>query len=523
VETGRLYLNRQVTAIAALGECSREELDELARRRRGTTTRQLLEMLGLEPALVPACAGHLDARLDEGTRLEHTLDALCDDEALRLRIVDRARVLRDRVVRLVERHGDGEAIVLADLGWGASIQRRLARVLGLAGLRTRVDGLYLLTHAGAAETVASGGRVSGFLASLGHPGVVSDAVLRSPEVIEQVCMAAQGTQTGLDEELEPVLAELRVPSAQLAEAAAVRDGIRAFQRLYLRYRSAVPARLESISSRPEQLAPILARACVDPTAAEAARFAAWRHEDGMGCERTEALAGGRLLDRARHLAPEQVRETAFADSYWPSALVRLHDPHAADLVAAQAAGLVGADACSSRLETGTMVIEASAGLAIDTASRVEIVPRRNRHGLSFVEAKLRGGHIERVQIRLGTRPALVRIDKLELTLHVKDSPEPLSVRLESPECAEMLDTVNVDRISGRLLAGWADHGFVSFATGHVAGSRTVYRVDVELMFMGLTWDAETAPWKSGAREEPRRLTGTRIGARLRGAGGLLRR
>ena len=490
VEAAKLFLNRQVTTIASIGDGSPSELAELLVRRQGTTARELLEMLEIDPALAPSCIGRLDRRL-EGTA---ALESICEDEGLRLGIQSRARLMRERIVRLVrQEHGGADGpFVVVDLGWAASIQRRLSQILVQAGVDMRVDGLYLVTHAGAVDSVAAGGRVSGFLASFGHPSVISDAVLRSPEVLEQVCTAEHGTQLGLTEDLEPVLAEPCLPEAQLLEAGAVRDGIRAFQRAYLRYRAELPGKVPALSSRAGQLAPIVARSCVDPTTEEAVRFGSWHHDAGLGSSDTESLAPGALADRFRHLAPDQVRDASREETYWPSAVARLLDPHVADLCAAQDAGLLSPDACTSTVETGPMAIEATAGVGIVPGCAVEVEPLRNRYGLSFVGATLRAAHVEGLQIRLGTRPALLRIDRLALRLHLGESPEVLTVRLELPERQGMLELVNVTRISDRIFAGTADHSLLRFATARVAGARTVSRVDVELSFMALGWDAQTA-------------------------------
>ncbi len=494
VETTKLHLNRQVVTAASIGDASRDEIERLLSRREAVTVRQLLEMLGVDPALCPGLAGHLDSPLDEPHRANDTFDALAEDELVRQRIQAHAATLRERIVRLVRREqGDlDEPFVLVDLGWGASIQRRLAQVLRQSGVDLRVDGLYLVTHEGAVDTVTLGGQVLGFLASLGHPSTIAKAVIRSPEVLEQVCMPEQGTQLGLTEELEPVLAEASLPERQRVEAAAVRDGIRAFQRTYLRYREALPDKVRSLGAAADQLAPIVARACVDPTAEEAARFGAWQHDAGQGTEHVEHLANDRLAERIRHLDPEQLRDLPMAQVYWPNAVARLHDPHLADLAAAQAAALIDPDAGATDLETGEMAIEASAGIALDASSAVELTPRRNHNGLSFARASLSGAHIERIRIRLGTRPAIVRIDRLELRLYVKDMAETQIVRLDLPEQAGLLDLENVVRLSNRVLASLADHAFLGFETAHIAPLRTVHRVDVELCFLALGWDAQSS-------------------------------
>jgi predicted HAD superfamily hydrolase len=494
VETTKLYLNRQVVTAASIGEGSRDEIERLLARREAVTVRQLLEMLGVDPELCPSLAGHLDSPLDEPHRRNDTFDALSEDELVRQRIRANATALRERIVQLVRRqHGDAEGpFVLVDLGWGGSIQRRLAQLLHQSGADLRVDGLYLLTHEGAVDTVTLGGRVDGFLASFGYPSAISDAVIRSPEVLEQVCMPEHGTQLGLTEELEPVLAEACLPERQRVEAAAVRDGIRAFQRTYLRYRGALPDKVRSLGRAADQLAPVVARACVDPTPEEAARFGAWQHDAGQGTEHVEHLANDRLVEHIRHLDPEQLRELPMQQIYWPNAVARLHNPHLADLAAAQAAGLLDLDAGGTEVETGKMALEASEGIALEPSSTVELTPRRNHNGLSFMRATLQGAHIERIRIRLGTRPAIMRIDCLELRLYVKDMAETQVVRLDQPEQAGLLDLENVVRLSNRVLASLADHAFVGFQTAHVAPLRTVHRIDVALSFLALGWDAQSS-------------------------------
>jgi FMN phosphatase YigB (HAD superfamily) len=490
LETTMLHLNRQVAAVASIGSSAQEEVERLLMRREAPTTGELLGMLGIDPALAPGLGSHLAGSLEEGIRRTQTLDAIWEDETLRLRVEAEAGALRNRIVRMVDglRAGADGPFVLVDLGWGASIQRYLVQILEQAGVGLRVDGLYLLTDARAVEAVSSGGRVAGFLGSFGHPSAICDAVMRSPEVLEQSCMPDQGTQVGLTEGLEPILAKSGVPRAQAVEAAAVREGVRAFQDHYLRYREAMPEKVRSLATAADQLAPIVARSCIDPTAEEAMRFGRWHHDHGQGSDRTEQIAAGGLVDQVRHLDPEQIRELPIG-AYWPAAVARLHDPHLADLSAAQAAGLLRPGALSTELETGEMLIEASEGDAIDRASNVAVRPRRNHHGLSFVRASLRAGHVARVQVRVGERPTLVRIDRLLLRLYLKDSAEVREVRLDDPGSAAMLDSVNMVRISDRVLGSAADHGFLSFATSHVAGSHAVYRVDVELSFSALAWDA----------------------------------
>src|SRR4029079_17482564 len=92
----------------------------------------------------------------------------------------------------------------------------------------------------AQELFLDGAQRRGVLADLGLPGPQVDAIMRSPEILEQVCMPEHGSQTGLTEDLRPILADSEEPSLQTVERAAVQQGVVAFQREWLRYRDAFP-------------------------------------------------------------------------------------------------------------------------------------------------------------------------------------------------------------------------------------------------------------------------------------------
>ena len=532
VEAARLYLNRQVVTVAAICEASYDELSDVTLLRRDEPTlRELLAILGVDTGLVPELSAHLDSRLDDGARREEMLQSLAASEPVRLRIQARAAQLRERIVRLVRREADESdpTFTVVDLGWGASIQRRLRELLRQSEVDLQVDGLYLVTHAGAVDAVAGGGRVGGFLANFGFPEATSEVVRRSPEVLEQSFMPEVGTQIGLTEELEPVLADVLLPEGQRVEAEAVRDGIRAFQRTYLRYRGALPEKVGSLADAADQLAPIVTRSCIDPTAEEAARFGAWQHDSGEGTDRVESLADDRLAALLFHLQPGQLFGPASEGIYWPSAGARLRDPHLADLVAARNSGLLSEDVGATEAETGPMTIRVSEGEAIEASTATEEVPRRNHRGLSFLSANLWGGHIERIQIVPGTRPTLLRVDRLVLRLHIRDVSQPLEIRLDEPQNAHVLTPVNLLRFSERLFASTDEHGHLIVATPYVTGpSKQVYRVDVEFSFVALPWDSDAArvTGASGAERQLQEVLGSaswRITTPLRKLSGLLRR
>ncbi len=144
-------------------------------------------------------------------------------------------------------------------------------------------------------------------------------VIRSPEVLEQVCMPAQGTQLGLTGD-----ARAGARRVLAAGGAGARGSSRA------RRHPRLPAHLPPLSDHDAAQGPLVgatvpassrrssARACVDPTTEEATRFGVWHHDAGHGSEETESLAEGSVADRISGISTR----TSCAVSRWRRATGR---------------------------------------------------------------------------------------------------------------------------------------------------------------------------------------------------------
>ena len=480
-----LWLNRDVCTRAAIGSATREELEVFLIRRTPPTVADVMRTLGLGVGDVPALAGHWDTRLEDAILRELLLDELTADGPVRERLITQARQLRERLVRYIDsKVGPDETLVLCDLGWGATIQSRLAKALEHAGRGRRIVGLYMVTHEGAALSAAPGVEIEGFLANMGAPGPVVGIALRAPEVLEQTCMPSHGPQRDIGEDLEPVYDAGGPPTVQHVEAQAVRHGVLAFQREYLRYSLRTPGKLTPLGDAPDLLAPILMRSIAAPTADEAAMFGRWMHDEGSGSAATDSLVDAEWLAKLRHLSPEQLPAVPMNDLYWPWGLARQQDPELAELAAALAAGLVSTDATSTAAETGELTIEAIQGIGLEGCPRFHSIPRKNRAGLSFVSHSMKSGSIERIQIRLGQKPIVARVDWLTIRLWAQGSSEPIVLRLEDPAGFARLDRVNMLFLAPNLFLSTAAEAVLGFATSSVTPA-VVYRVDVELGFASL--------------------------------------
>lgn len=480
-----LWLNREVLALAAVSDASEEDLRPLLERRRRPTVARLLRTLGLSFADLPRFAGHAETRLDDPTTSVNLFEAIEADESVRVKVVAHAAAARERIVRYVQRELAGDArLVCVDIGWGATAQGLLDRALAQTGLGVDVCGLYLATHAGAAQRTFQGTPTAGFLAEFGLPLEATRLLVRSPEVLEQICMPDHGSQVGLGEDLEPVLEEGERDPVQAAQAATVRDGVLAFQREWARYRLATPGKVAALSGAAELLRPLLVRAVAAPTAEEVAAFAGWLHDENQGSDATEAMVNPALEPMLRHLDPAGLRDLPMHDLYWPFAAAARIDPTWPALIDLAAAGELPWDALSGEADTGPFTVRVGRGAMVDTDDQ-QVGGRivRNRFGLSAVHGTLRGGSIEELVIRPSDVPAVVRLDHLELRCHVQGRAEPEVIVLRDPQDFTRLQRVNAFWLNPNLFVAHGTAAELRLGLDDVVGH--VFRVDVQVAFATL--------------------------------------
>jgi FMN phosphatase YigB (HAD superfamily) len=483
-----IWLSRQVCARAAIVEGAHEELEALFVRRNLPTLREFCATLGLEPGELPTLSDRADARLDDAGLGDAVIDEIVYDAELRNRVVAASRELRRRVVRSVqEQVPAGERrIVLVDLGWGATVQGLLQKLLRADGVECEVAGLYLVTRDQAAERMLDGLEIHGFLGSAGRPEPAVEAIMRSPEILEQVCMPDFGSQVDLSPSLEPVLAEVGEIAHRAPQRAAVQQGIAAFQREWVRYRSAREGALPLLSGAAAraQLRVMLFRAVAAPAPEEAAILAGWVHDENFGSEAFESVVAGPAAKAVRHSDPRTLVQIPMTDLYWPYGLAALHDEPLAASVAAASSGLVPWEAFGSELETGEFEVFPDIGWGFSAAGSWTVTPRRNRNGLSYVRAVVAGDFVKRVRLDPAQRPCVLRLDWIRLRCRVHDAPEPVTIDFEHPRDFARISLRGARWIGPKLLLVEGDDPQLVIAVEAAAG-RPVYRVVVECAYAAL--------------------------------------
>jgi hypothetical protein len=372
---------------------------------------------------------------------------------------------------------------MVDLGWGATIQSMAQRLLEEAGIPCRTVGLYLVTGEKAAQRALEGVESHGFLASYGLPEDEVFAVMRSPEVLEQLCMPDHGSQVSLTEELQPVLADAPEEFAfQGVQRAAVQQGILAFQREWSRYRVALPETLEPLWRCPrELLLATIVRAVVAPTPDEAALFGPWLHDENFGSQRVDSIATGPSAKALPHLDPRTLIDIPMTELYWPFGLAALHDEHLARSAAMVATGQLSWDAFAPELETGRFEVYPDLGWGFSEESKVAIKVRRNRRGLSLARATIRGDFVKRVRLDPAKQPSVVRLDWIRLRCRVHGRHEPVTILLETPEDFAALRLHGAHAIGPKILVAPGDDPYFILDVEERAGGR-VYEVELECAF-----------------------------------------
>lgn len=418
VEAKPVWLSRHVTSIAALDSFDADSVHEFIRRSYSLTVRELLSVLHLRTGEVPALVNHLDSIVDNGDIAERIAIALTESPHLQNRLKATITATRERMVRHLSSVGalDDPEMVMVDLGWGGTIQRQLATALKIAGLKVKPAGLYLVTDNRSAHSYAAGLRLEGYLAQAGHPVEVCGTIVRSPEVLEQCVNALCGSLVGFTEDGSPVLGRVSESNTQNAERLAAQEGMLAFQQMWNSYVRASGGDWPSLArhqSAKDRLANILVSALKAPTPAEAAVFGNWVHEDNFGSSLVTKVVPDDLVAALPYLSPLDLADLGMRDSFWPT------------LLTASDTGLAAAGTALANGDVTPEVFEAS-GEPFETtlyyrtggnkwtksgSCRVRI----NRNGLSFARLYFEHHDTLDLSLILPGRPAIVRVDWVEVS------------------------------------------------------------------------------------------------------------
>jgi FMN phosphatase YigB (HAD superfamily) len=118
-------------------------------------------------------------------------------------------------------------LVLADLGYSASVQKALRRIFDREGIHIRLHGAYLMTLDDAFDDIAPGDSAAGLISDLVVTPHVKRMLIRNVALLEQMCCSPRGSVR--DYRGAEALREINPrPAEQIALAAEIQKGALAF-------------------------------------------------------------------------------------------------------------------------------------------------------------------------------------------------------------------------------------------------------------------------------------------------------
>jgi FMN phosphatase YigB (HAD superfamily) len=487
IEVQTLWASRQVCALASVYEGTPQELSAFLTRRRAPTVGQLAQQLGVSLAEVPALADLADRRLDIPGVADAALSAISAEPAVRGAIVVRAARLRERLLRYLDGQLPTSGIALVvDLGWGGTIQTLLSRVLRSTGRDLHLIGLYLATNNTALQRRLDGFEMEGYLASSGEPARPFAPVMRSPEILEQLCMPDFGSLVGFDERLDPITSPARMSRTQAAQKAAAQAGVRAFHREWIRYRrSENPLPSLSAPTARLQLLDMLSRFVARPTEEEALAFSSWVHDENFGSDAVEGIVTDDMLRLLPYLTPADLDQLSMQELYWPAGVAAVVNPPLARLSALVQQAGADPDAASPYAGAGSVEVYVDQGGDFVAGPKETVQPRVGRDGLSWARLRIGAEGVRRIRIDPSGRRGIVRVDWVRYTFHLLNRTDPVVLEVTDLHTDPHVGVTGARFLQPNLLDVDTDDPQIIYTLDPGQGpmAAVTYAVDVEMAFV----------------------------------------
>jgi FMN phosphatase YigB (HAD superfamily) len=309
------WINRHVALKAGLFDGTDDDIMNYLNRPNLPTVKKICSELHIpQPSEIDA-----DAELS-GKTLDAFKNYLKQPD-IKERFRDECRSVRDRLLLHIEKQCPkgirNSHLLLLDLGYSGTIQRSLQRVLdrNFDG-NVQTYGLYLATRIAGAMAYPQLSTES-WLATNGLPFDFSRILFRSPEPLEQACMASVGTLVGYDEHGHPVCEPNPLSAKQVDQIQAVQNGIRAFTALAPKLPSTNPYLIHHMRR-------LLIRAIALPTLEEAITIGGWHHDENFGNTHIRSLSVNTALGPLNEMPLSDVMRIDNVKLPWLFAGARRH-------------------------------------------------------------------------------------------------------------------------------------------------------------------------------------------------------
>lgn len=455
LKTEELWLSRRAVIRAALFADDLTLLPEAIALSPGSTKDEVLSGLGLGPAEVDAVF-RAPFDLNGVNAIPALSQAIIQTPDLCAKVLEHSAQLRRNLLAGLGKQIDlsqASNIFVMDLGYAATIQSVLTRILAREGARVRLRGMYLALNAKAAANVAGGADIRAYIDHEGFEGQTGALLSRTPDVLEHACMCRDGSLADYNVGGAPVLLPNQRDESQLSQMEAVQRGI-------VDGLGAVNSLLSNLDATPstdlhlkKQIAEIIKAALLYPTKQDAETIGAWYHEANFDLSDQRRLSDFAMDTAAlEYQGWPALQQVGRGHCYWPAAALALINPFASDVFAAGAGQGYSADHLTSGPMLGSISICPDIGVGFDPKLEGSVPLAVNAFGRGEITAALKplGAQVyQRLRLQFPKAPALLAIDQFSL-IYVGEQ-EQKTIILDQKTGLERLMWENVAPGQGQML------------------------------------------------------------------------
>lgn len=414
VEVHELWLSRRAVIRAAVYEDGLRFLPDAISLSPGHTPEECVAGLGLTLADIAAVMPDFD--FGQPDSLSRLASAIASTLRLRDKVVIRAAQLRRNLLKGLQAKVDlKKPFILMDLGYAATIQSVLARVLKREGFAPAITGLYLAANEKALQNIREGADIRAWLNDGGFTGLTGALLSRTPDVLEHACMCPEGSLADYDEAGEPVLLPNQRGAAQIAQMEALQAGILAGVSAVNRLLGSLddtPAGEPALKAQSER---IIQAALLHPTTQEAETIGAWHHEANFDLSDVRRLKDVSFDAGAlQYQGWPALQEIGRHQVYWPAAAFAAAAPFFGQVFAAGARDSYAADHLTSGPALGSILIAPDLGVGFDQRREgaVPLAVNAFGRGEMTVTVKPAGPEaFQRLRLRLPAVRAVFSLDQ----------------------------------------------------------------------------------------------------------------
>jgi FMN phosphatase YigB (HAD superfamily) len=413
VDVRELWLSRRAVLRAAVYEDGMRFLPDAISLSPGHTPEECVASLGLTIADIKAVMPDFDfGRADSLTRLAN---AIASTLVLRDKVVIRSAQLRRNLLAALKAKIDfKKPFIVMDLGYAATIQSVLGRILRREGITVPITGLYLAANEKALHNTREGADIRAYLNRDGYGGLTGALLSRTPDVLEHACMCSEGSLADYDEAGQPVLLASQRSAAQIAQMEALQAGILAGVSVINKLLGSFT---DTPADQPElktQIERIIQAALLHPTTQEAETIGAWHHEANFDLSDLRRLKDLSFDARAlQYQGWPALQDIGRHQVYWPAAAFASAAPFFGEVFAAGAKARYDVDHLTSGPALGALTITPDLGVGFDARREGAVSLTVNAFGRGEIVVTIKGANAEafqRLRLKLPAVRAVFGLD-----------------------------------------------------------------------------------------------------------------